>query len=487
MNLVLVVDIGTTNIKAAVIDKEGQFLSFSENELEIERDASGAVEHNPDKLYKNFLRLSQQVLQGFEDKVSALSICSYQFGLLPISKSGKPLMGMMTLLDTRAKEIIDKLKEKYDLRKLYQNTGCPPLFQYPLAKIFWLKERKKEIFKDTSYFLSSPKDYIIYRLLGKPFTEPSIASATQLFNIHTLSWDDYALAGVDIERNKLPSVVPSEQILCELSLRVCKKLGLKRKVFLVPGVYDGGGVALGLGGWSEKSGIINVGTSAMLRVFSSTALLDSTMRLQTYYLCNGKWLTGAGINNAGSVFKWFQENIGIGDYNSLIAQAGKVKACSEGVFFLPYLTGERDPYIGSSASGVIFGIRGYHTQSHLIRALLEGVAYSLGLIKDSLGKNGVRMKEVRVGGGGAKSILWCRIFADVLNLPVRRFKKMNASLMGGAILTYVAVGVYKGIKEATEKMVRLEKAISPNSENVKVYKEGFAFYKRLVKHIYQGI
>lgn len=487
MELILVVDIGTSSIKAGVVDEKGKILSSGERELEIERPEKGAAEHNPHTLYNIFLEISRQVLRGFEDKISVLTLSAYQDGLLPVDNKMEPLMGMMTLMDTRPQEIFEKLREKYNIDKLYQNTGCPPLFIYPLIKILWLREKKKKIFEKVRFFLGS-KDYIIYRLLGEPFTEPSIASATQLFNIHSLQWDDMAFQIAEIDKNKLPPVVPGEKILTKLPPQARASLGLVNEVYLLPGVYDGGGIALGIGigGKGDGLGVVNLGTTAMLRSASSKVILDKSgeMRFQTYYLCSGKWLPGAAINNAGIVLRWFRDNILSSDYTSLVSLAEEVKAGSDGLFFLPFLTGERDPRIGNFSSGVLFGLKEYHTRNHLLRAFLEGVAYALCLIKQSLLDNDIKINDIRMGGGGARSDCWTQIFADILGLPIRRISESeHASLIGEALLAYVALGKYCSLEEATEKMVKLSPPLNPLPRNMEIYQTGFTFFSLLLERM----
>ena len=484
MSLVLAVDIGTSNIKAGVVNETGEILSIAEKELKIERPESGAAEHNPDKLYREFLNISRKVLIGFENKVSAMTLSAYQLGILPLDGNMEPLTGIMTLLDVRSQETAEFLKKKYDMKKLYSNTGCPAIFQYPLFKIFWLREKRKEIFRKARFYMSS-KDYIIYRLLGKPFSEFSIASATQLFNINSFRWDEYAMGIAGIDENKLPQLIPGDKILSRLPFETQKSLGLKNEVYLVPGVYDGGGSALGTAGLLDGVGAINVGTTAMLRVSCTKPILDRSglMRFYPYYLCHGKWFVGAGINNAGLSLRWFRDNILSSDYSHLVSLAEKARPGSDNLFFLPFFTGERDPRIGSFASAVLFGLKELHTKNHIVRSFLEGVVYSLRLIKEALQDNDVKIKEIRIGGSGSKSDLWQQIFADILKIPIRRAKSEQAGLIGESMLAYIALGKYKSIEEATCKMVKLENSVSPIQKNMKIYDKGFKFFSFLLKEM----
>jgi len=485
MEKVLVVDIGTTNLKAGVIDEKGKVFSYAEEEIKLHRPEMGAAEHNPEELYAIFKKVCRIAAKGFEKNISLLVLSSYQCGFLSVDSSVRPLTNIITLLDTRCEDISEEMKKKYDMQKIYNRTGCPPLFIYALPRIFWLKKKSPEILAHTRYFLGC-KDYIIYRLTGEVCTEPSLASATQLFNIHILDWDHYALDIAGIERRKLPSVIPGERIMGVISAKARDELGLKAGVSILPGVYDGGTVAIGLGGFEKGAGVINLGTTAMLRVSSSKPILDrKDMRLQTYYLCAGKWIPGAAINNAGIVLQWLKKNIFYcgkeqGVYEKMISPAEKVAPGSDGLFFLPFLTGEREPKIGNIAKGVFFGLKEYHKRAHLVRSSLEGTAYFLRLIKEALQKNGVNLKELRIGGGGSNSALWVQIISDVAGLPCRRVSSGYTFLLGGAILGYTALGRYSSIEKATGAMLNLSKPLTPSKGNVKIYNEMFKRFSFLL-------
>ncbi|PIU52029.1 carbohydrate kinase, partial [Candidatus Desantisbacteria bacterium CG07_land_8_20_14_0_80_39_15] len=205
MDKILVVDIGTTNLKAGIVNEIGKVFSYAEEGIKFYRPEKGAVEHNPEELYSTFKRVCRKAASGFEDDISLIVLSTYLCGFLPVDKHIKPLCGIATILDTRCKNAAEYLNEKYDVQRIYRRTGCPPSFIYALPKIFWLKEKKPKVFSKTRYFLSS-KDYIIYRLTGEICTEPSLASATQMFNIHSLDWDDYVLDIAGINRKNLPPV-----------------------------------------------------------------------------------------------------------------------------------------------------------------------------------------------------------------------------------------------------------------------------------------
>jgi gluconokinase len=481
-NLVLCVDIGTTNIKSGIVDEEGNILSLFRKELPLERDQEGRAEHNPDIVFNSFIEAVREVSKGYEDKISLLIPSSYMFGLIPVDKNLNPLTGIMTLLDMRPKETFEELLEILDIYEIYKRTGCPSTFHYPLFKIFWLKKKRKDIFEKTRFFLSS-KDFILLKLLSEPFTEPSISSATEIMNVRTLKWDDYAMSILGIKEDQLPPIVPSDKILAKIPDETKKILGLSSEVYILPGVYDGGAVGIGIGAFEEGVGVINIGTTAMLRVAYPLPIFDKedSLRIQTYYLSSGKWFIGAAINNAGIILKWLRDNIFNLSYENLTLEAEKEKSLN--LFFLPYITGERDREIGNIASGVFFGLRNYHNKGHMIRACMEGVAFSLKTIYDALRDNNVRVKEIRAGGGGTNSPLWMDIFSSIFGLPIKVSNVEEPALLGSAILGFYALGKFSDLDSATKKMVKVEKIYIPSNDKIEYYEKRFKFFKFLIKNL----
>jgi len=482
-DLILSVDIGTTNIKCGVINDRGNVVSFGEKKQLLLRNKDGTAEHDPEKLYSDFIYLVGKVIKGYEDRIQVISLASYQIGFIVLDRNFLPITNILTLLDTRAQETFLELKNKCNFKKIYQNTGCPPFAHYSFSRIFWLRERKKEIFKKARYFLSS-KDYILFRLTGEIITEPSVSSATQIMNIHSVSWDRDVLEFLEIDQKQLPQIVSGEKIFKEINLCTKRKLGFKKNVYVVPGLYDGGALIIGMAGFDEKIGIINIGTSAMFRTSCDKVILDKSdmARLQTYYLCSGKWITGAGLNNAGNILEWLKNNFKIPSYSKLFSMAEEIKkySYSDNLFFLPYLTGERNPQLGSSASGVIYGLREYHKLNNIILSLIEGIGYSLKLIEKTLYENGVKIKEIRIGGSITKSVFWMQILSDILNLPIRTSKNKQSSLVGLGILGFVAIKKYSNLQEAIQKMVKLKDIIKPYFKNVKNYNKKFISFSKLL-------
>ncbi|MCS6829301.1 MAG: gluconokinase [Armatimonadota bacterium] len=478
--LILSVDVGTTNIKAGVVEASGHVLQVAQQELPLARDENGKAEHDPQLLWDTFCAVARRVSSGYSSRIGALVLSAYQLSLLAVDERGEPLTAIITLLDTRPQQTYPQLLERMDARQLYQRTGCPPLFHYPLSKIFWLKTNHPHLFEKARWFVGA-KDYLIYRLSGQWVTEASLGTATQLMNLYTLQWDEVALDVLGLPPAKLPTPVEANSVLAVLPSSMCAQLGVAEGCRLVPGVYDGGAVAIGIGALLGGTGAVNLGTTAMLRVALSEPVLDSdpAMRLQTCYLACGRWFPGGAINNAGVTLRWLRDNVLHIDYEAMNHEASGV-CDTAGLFFLPFLSGERNPQIGNAASGVFFGLRGYHTRGHIVRATMEGVCFALRIVYDALQQNGVAPQEIRIGGGGSRSPLWMQTMANVLGVPLQVSQVDEPGLVGSAILGYSALGFYPDAVQATEAMVRSGRQYLPQEQAIAHYEKKYHFFRQLM-------
>lgn len=266
--------------------------------------------------------------------------------------------------------------------------------------------------------------------------------------------------------------------MAPLKKELCVELGLNKKVKVVLGIFDGAALAIALGGLEPGIGIINIGTTAMLRVPGQYPVFDknNNKRIQAYALKEHIFLNGGALNNAALSLDWMLTNlfrIDLQDENLFHVSKEPPLIC------LPYLTGERDSMIGPFASGVFFGIRRNHMPIDFARSILEGVVYSLRYIYDALHENNLYVKEVRIGGGGVNIKAWPQIFADVLGMPVTVTVINEMALIGNSMLALTAGGVYKDLNEASERMLKIGKRIEPDPGSMKIHNQRYQFFKKL--------
>lgn len=489
---VLSVDIGTSTIKAALVDFDRGVLASASEEIPLTRPEPGAAEHDPQMLLQKFEKVVSKVATA---EVEAVALSGYLFGLIPLSRDGTPLSGVITWLDRRPVEAVDRILEKVNPRELYERTGCPPLGIYQLAKIVWLKEKKERLYQEAETFLDT-KGFIVHNLLGERVMDRSSASGSQLLNVRKLDWERELLEELGVAVEKLPELRDSTEVIGEIPANKARSLGLRGSIPLVLGVFDGAAVSVGEGALRQGVASSHLSTSTMLRVAHGEPLIDKSeeMRFQTYYLFDGIWLPGGAVNNAGVVLRWFRDHMGqiekmvaevtgLDSYDLLAKEAEAAAPGSHGLLFLPYISGERFPKFGNHAVGVLFGLKEHHTRAHVIRSFMEGVMLNLRLIAEALSENGLQFSEVRVTGSGAKSKLWLQIMADILEVPVKASVKSDAALWGTALIALKATGAIRDIARAAEEKFTPEVEVKPNEENTTVYREVFRRYEKLLNAV----
>lgn len=478
MGLVLSIDVGTTNAKAGVVDEEGRIVSLRKSAIALSSPETGAAEHDAEVLFQLLLDLATDAAARYKDQIEVLALSTYQFGMVLLDNDLKPLGGISLLSDIRAQQTFENFIKDRDTDALYLHTGCPPMFQYPLSRLYYFKQNHPEIFSKARYVLSS-KDYLVYRFSGELLAEPSVSCATQMLDVQTLNWSPEVCQSIGLDLEQLPPLVDGTTELLGLRPEISAKMGLSSGVQLLPGLYDGGALAVGLSGLEPQVGVMNVGTSAMLRVPSASPVFDTTgnLRVNPYPLRKGVYLNGGALNNAALPLDWLRSKLF--EIDLLDFQIVEESSDSPPMFCIPYLTGERNPRLGAFASGVMFGMRTYHTRNDVARSMMEGVAYSLKMVSDSLADNDVKVKELRMAGGGTAWKIWPQIFADVFGMPIFVPKAQEIALVGSAILAQHARGAFPSIEEAALSMVNAGERIEPNTQRHQRYAEHYQFFNEL--------
>lgn len=478
MALTLAIDMGTTNLKVGLINEEGAIVSlYSEGIKTISREP-GEAEHDPEALVQLILRLCKKVLQGnTKDEVKYIVSSTYHFGLMMLDEHRQPLTGITLLTDTRSQSTFSSFSETYSGDDLYQQTGCPLISQYVLPRLYYFSRERKSVFHKAKYFHDS-KSFLFEWLTGEWKTDISTAAATQLFNVHRLQWDQEILNSLSLSSGQFPLAADGTKYTAPLKRQIGELLGLPENVQVVLGVYDGAVLGFGLSGLRANVGLVNIGTTAMLRVPGAYPVFDKdeNKRIQAYALNHDVFLNGGALNNAALALDWVRNNLFDVDLQdpSLLQLSDDPPLMA-----LPYLTGERDSKTGPFASGVFFGLRRYHKKVDIVRSVLEGVAYSMRYLYDALQENNLEATEIRMGGGGVNIQAWPKIFADVLGVPVSIPPIKEIALVGNAMLAFTAGGVFRNFEEAAERMLKSGITIEPDINNVKKRSSHYAFYKKL--------
>jgi len=492
--LFLGVDVGTTNVRSLIFNETGEVLGQAFYKLKIYKPKPEIVEEKPEEIWRAVLKTMRDAVKRSRvpaDNVVAISFSAQMHGVSIISRDGTTLTRLITWLDRRAVSQYKKLSKILDPYEIYSRTGCPPLFIYPLPKILWIKENMPAKF-EKCFKIVSAKDYLIYRMFKEAYLDRSVASGSQLLNIHKLEWDETLLEIAGIDQEKLSILRDETEIVGELPREIAKNTGLKKGTPVILGASDATLSSFGLGAIEKGIAGLNIGSSGAVRVLSNRPFIDKDRKARffCYYGTQGYWLPGGALNNAGIILRWFRDVFGqpevkeaqkrrVDPYEVITEKAAKVKPCAEGLLMVPFFTGERFPIRDSKARGILFGLTLAHGRAHIIRAIMEGVAYTLKWIMDILEGQGITIEEVRIGGGGAKSSVWRQIQADVLGKRVVYTKVGEASALGAAMLATLKLGIYKDLKEASKNMVKVAGYHEPNLDNHRRYVLMFRIYKKL--------
>lgn len=476
--MTLAIDLGTSNLKVGLINEGGEILSSCTAAIETISKESGAAEHDPEELKNLVLKLSGKVLENKrKDHVKYIIASTYHMGMMMMDEQKRPLTGITLLTDTRSQHSYPDFLSVYAADDLYSITGCPLISQYVLPRIFYYSRYKQGLYDKVKYFHDS-KSFLFEWLTGEWITDISTASATQFFNIYHFQWDQDILSKINLSPDQFPPTGDGTEVMAPLRKEISELLGLNGSTQVVLGVYDGAVLGFGLSGLSTGAGIMNIGTTAMLRLPGQFPVFDKNenKRIQAYAINKKVFLNGGALNNAALPLDWMRSNLFDFDLQDerLLHFTGEPPLIS-----LPYLTGERDSKTGPFASGIFFGVRREHSRIDFVRAVLEGVAYSMRFVYEALEENNMSSQEIHMGGGGANIKVWPQIFADVLGIPVWVPFEKEISLIGNSILAFTAGGIYKNIEEASENMVKTGRCIDPVENIVKIRNKHYEFFVKL--------
>lgn len=387
--------------------------------------------------------------------------------------------------DQRTEAQSKELEHSIGLDRLIQLTSNPPLTNFTLTKLLWVREHEPQNWERVRKIML-PKDYVRLRLTGESAIDVADASGTLLLDVAHRTWSSEILSKTGIDINLLPKLFESQDICGQLSEAGASASGLRKGISVVAGAGDQAAGAVGMG--ITRAGVVSatIGTSGVVFAATDRPSLDPKGRLHTFcHAIPGRWHVMGVTQAAGLSLRWFRDRFGAGaddgrdPYERLSAEAASVPAGSEGVFWAPYLMGERTPHLDPNARAAFVGLSASHSRAHLIRAILEGVAYSLKDTFSIFDEIHVPVERIRLGGGGARSPLWQQIQADVYAHEVEILKAEEGAAYGAAILAGVGAGCWKSVDEACDAVVSVAKTVSANYEASAKMQRGYQTYRRI--------
>ena len=497
MAYLLGMDIGTSSTRAIIINEKGKLIASATSDYPLITPRPGWAEQNPEDWWNASIEVIKKVINdsGIKaNEIAAIGPSGQMHGSVFLDRQGNVLRPALLWCDQRTSSQCDEIYDIFGFEGFIKLSYNKALTGFTAPKILWLRENEPENYKKI-YRILLPKDYIRYKLSGSYATEVSDASGTILMDIAKRNWSPAILDGLKINRDFLPDVFESADITARVCASAAGLTGLVEGTPIVGGAGDQAGGAVGSG--IVKPGLLSdsLGTSGVVFSYSDTPAYDAQGRLHSFcHAVTGKWhLMGVTLSAAGS-FKWYEDNFGPSEkirqehpdkkkYKLLDLQAEKVKPGSDGLIFLPYLTGERTPYADPYARGVFFGISYVHGQDHFVRSILEGVAFSQLDCLNLMDEAGIKSDKVVLFGGGAASTLWKQIIADVFDTRIVTLNVEEGPSYGGALLAGVGSGVYKSVQDAADKVIREKEEVLPVAANAGIYKKIYEIYKSLYKDL----
>jgi len=486
------IDVATSGTKALLIDEGGSVVAMATTEYPLHSPRPLWSEQDPEDWWQATVNSVQEVLtkSGAEaGDIAAIGLTGQMHGLVMLDDEGAVLRPAILWNDQRTADQCAAITEKVGPENVLRLTGNPVLPGFTAPKIVWVEENEPEIYDQTAKVLL-PKDYVRYRLTGAFFSEVSDASGTSMFDVGQRAWSDEMLAALDVPREWLPEVTESPVASTQISAEAAQATGLRAGTPVVGGGGDQAAQAVGTGIVAEGIVSATLGTSGVVFAASETYRVEPEGRLHAFcHAVPGTWhLMGVMLSAAGS-FRWYRDTLGQLEqieaeqsgrdaYNILTEAAAQVPAGSEGLIFLPYLSGERTPYPDPNARGVFFGLTLRHTKAHMTRAVLEGVSYGLLDSLELMRALGLSIDQVRASGGGAQSALWRQILADAFNTEIVTVNIAQGAAYGAALLAGVGAEIYEDVPHACETALRVTGRTAPGPATT-VYADYYPRYRAL--------
>ena len=479
-------DVSTTGSKAVLLDATGGVVATATTPHPLSTPRPAWSEQDPADWWRASVESIRQVLAISEispDEIAGVGLTGQMHGLVLLDARGTVLRPSILWNDQRTAAECAEITRTVGQDRVLSITGNPVLPGFTAPKIAWVRKHEPEVYGRVAKFLL-PKDYARFRLTGAYATDVADASGTALFDVGSRGWSDEMLAALDIPRSWVPEVAESAEVSAHVSEEAARETGLRAGTPVVSGAGDQAAQAVGTGIVRAGRVSVTLGTSGV--VFAALGAYRPEPEGRLHAFCHavaGQWsLMGVVLSAAGSL-RWFRDALvepGIEgpSFDRLVLPAGEVSAGSEGLLFLPYLTGERTPHPDPDARGAFVGLSLRHGRPHLTRAVLEGVAFALRDSLELMMGLGLDVTEVRVSGGGARSPLWRQILADVLQAELSTTDSVEGAVFGAALLAGVGTGVFSNVETAAETTVRAVETVSPGRD-VAAYEEYYERYRAL--------
>jgi xylulokinase len=487
---VLGIDVGTGGTRALIVDEKGRIVAAATEEHEpFASPKIGWAEQRPEDWWRAAgiavrKALAQANLRA--DQISCVGFSGQMHGAVMLDAKGEVVRPALIWCDVRTEKQCKELNERIGAERLIQLTCNPALPNFTLTKFLWVRENEPENWKRVRSVML-PKDYVRFRLTGERAIDVADASGTLMLDVAKRRWSAQVLQAAEIDPSFLPEVFESPDVCGKVSATGAAATGLAAGTPVVAGAGDQAAGATGMGIVTPGAVSATIGTSGVVFAATDRPALDSRGRLHTFcHAVPGRWHVMGVTQAAGLSLRWFRDNFessgaqsAADPYEKLTAEAATAPPGADGLLWAPYLMGERTPHLDADARGALVGLTASHTRAHIVRAILEGVAFSLKDTFTIFDEMKVPVKSIRLGGGGARSPLWRQIQADVYNHEVEIVEAEEGAAYGAAILAGVGAKIWPSVDAACDSVVRVVHRVKPNPANAETMQKNYAAYRRI--------
>jgi xylulokinase len=485
MDFVIGIDVGTSGLKGLLVSREGKVAASALVEYGMMTPRPGWAEQDPEQWWRAAVKVIAELMAAARKRgeVKAIGLTGQMHSSVFLDRSSAVIRPALLWCDQRTQEECGQITGRVGFDRLVRLTGNRALTGFTAPKLLWLKNREPDNFSRLEHLLLA-KDYVRFRLTGERATDVSDASGMLLFDVKNRKWSSELLALLDIDPAILPQCFESPEITGTVTSGAAQLTGLAEGTPVAAGGGDQAAGAVGNGVVREGPVLITIGTSGVVFVSAERPVMDPQARVHSFcHASPGLWHTMGVMLSAGGSLRWLRETLREIkpdlDYPAMNRLASAAPPGSDGLLFLPYLTGERTPHFDPYARGVFSGISLKHGLGHMVRAVMEGVAYAL---KDSvrlMAQAGAQMDVAYLGGGGAKSELWSKIVASVLNMPLKRLAVDEGPSFGAALLALVGTGAFPDVASAADHVLSLAGETLPDRDWTILYEHEYERFSSL--------
>jgi xylulokinase len=478
------IDTGTGGTRALLIDSAGkEIAAVTAPHDDIRMEHPLWAEQRPE----NWIEAAASAIRGVlsisgasSRDIRGVGLSGQMHGLVILDRSGSVIRPSLIWCDQRSQPQVDFINRTIGKQKVTESIANPVVTGFTLPKLLWVRDHEPRHFERMEKMLL-PKDYIRFRLTGEFATEVSDASGTALLDVVHRRWSFEMMDALALDRDILPSVHESTDITGVISAQAAQLTGLAPGTPVIGGGGDQAAGAVGNG--IVEPGIVSctLGTSGVVFAHTDNAVWDPLGRVHTFcHAVRNKWHVMGVTQSAGLSLQWLRNQLAPGvSYDALMSEAATAPAGSQGLFWLPYLMGERTPHLDAGARGGWIGLTAKHTRADLIRSVVEGVCWSQKDCLDIVEQLGVPVSSIRASGGGARSPFWLQILADVFGKRVARLESREGAAYGAALLAMVGTGEFATVPEACAATVREAESVMPRAMEAKIYARGYEIYQAL--------